>query len=550
MNTLKTRIQALDPAQRGKLRALLSGAAPARTLQGATGPRRVPRQDSPLSLPQQRLWLMSQFDSSSTAYHIPGAFLLSGRFDEPVFAAALHQVAARHEILRTRFEVGADGAPRQRIEPAAAPAYRYGEARLAGPQATAEELDGLARSVVMEPLDLQQGPAWRAVVWRTGADQHLLVLSFHHIVFDGWSLGVFSRELFEAYARLLRREPAPQAQPALQYSDYVAWQADSFDAAARARETTFWQQTLGGHPPPLELPADRPRPATQSFAGALVKRVLPRSLLDRVKQFAASQACTPFGVFLAAYQTLLHRYTGLCDLTVGTPVSGRAVPEIEPLVGVFVNTLPLRVTLDAGTPFRTVLQRVQAASLDAFAHATLPFDQIVEALNPERTPGVHPVFQTLFTYQNAIAPADAGACRHATWTWTPAAPSSTCRWMCSRAATARPACSSTAPTCSTAPASSAWPGTSRPCWPLPSRHPNKPSANCACCRTTNWPRPAPAWPSRAAPCRRMTSWPCSSSAWRWPRRPPPCAGRAAAAAAIAISTGRPTALPTACRPAA
>ncbi len=412
MSSLKNRIDSLNPAQRDKLRALLSGGAQSR------GPRqpalsRTRRADCALSLPQRRLWLMSQFDTEATAYNIPGAFVLKGVLDEAVFAQALQRVAARHEILRTHFYVDAEGEPRQRV--AANPPIDYRHHLPAVPEAgfTPVELEALARGVVNTPLDLLNGPVWRAALFRTGAEQHLLALSFHHIVFDGWSLGLFARELFETYGQLLQGEGSAAKTraddaAALQYTDYVAWQATSFDAAARARESAFWKAALAGQPAPLELPADRSRPAEQTFAGAMVKRVLPRALLDRVKQFAASESCTPFGVFLAAYQVLLHRYTGADEVTVGTPVSGRSVEATEPLIGVFVNTLPIRVQLGASDGFRDVLQRVRSASLDAFSHATLPFDEIVEVVKPERSAAHHPVFQTLFTYQNAIAPMRAG----------------------------------------------------------------------------------------------------------------------------------------------
>ena len=413
MSSLKNRIDSLDRVQRDKLRTLLAGGTQRRGTRPAALTR-IPRADSALSLPQRRLWLMSQFDTEATAYNIPGAFVLSGPLDEAVFAQALRQVAARHEILRTHFYVDAEGEPRQRIVADAPVDYRHGVPALPDAGFTPDELEAMARSVINTPLDLLNGPAWRAALIRTGAAQHLLALSFHHIVFDGWSLGLFARELFEAYALLLHGEASgararDDDAAALQYTDYVAWQALSFDAAARARETAFWQTELAGQPAPLELPADRSRPAEQTFAGAMVKRVLPRALLDRVKQFAANESCTPFGVFLAAYQVLLHRYTGADEVTVGTPVSGRSVEAIEPLIGVFVNTLPIRVRLGAADGFRAVLQRVRSASLDAFSHATLPFDEIVEVVKPERSAAHHPVFQTLFTYQNAIAPMQAGS---------------------------------------------------------------------------------------------------------------------------------------------
>ncbi|MFL6676284.1 MAG: amino acid adenylation domain-containing protein [Massilia sp.] len=395
MTNLESKIRALNPSQRSAVqRALASRAA------ATQGLGRKPVSRSPLSPPQMRLWLTSQLDGASSAYNIPGVFRLSGALRVERVRDALQALQARHESLRTSFGTDADNRPFQRIHPSATPDF----ALLDCPRA---ELAQRMRALILEPFDLGAGPAWRARLLAVGDGEHLLVLSFHHLVFDGWSLGVFARELFELYQAPAGRHSSLLPLPPHQYSDYVAWRAIQPDT--RAADAAWWRAALHGVPALLELPADRARPQAPSYRGAIHKLALPRDLFDGMQALAAAAGTTPYAAFLGLFKTLLYRHTGQADLVVGTPVSGRDQAGLAPLIGVFVNTLPIRTRLDPDQDFGALLAAVKDASLDAFAHQDLPFDAIVEAVNPPRTLSHHPLFQVLYTYQNALAPIQAGA---------------------------------------------------------------------------------------------------------------------------------------------
>ena len=413
MNELKTRIDQLDAAQRERLRALLNRAAQADSAQ----PRREPRSHAPLALAQRRLWLLAQMGEDEGAYNIPGAFIIRGALQPARLQRALGQVAQRHEILRTTFDTDAEGLPRQVIRDRAQIDWRWQADAL--PDAAARQ--GFAQALLRERIDLRNGPCWRVALAPCGGapgaasdrlpggPDHLLVLSFQHIVFDGASLGLFVRELFDAYAddAAADRQPEPQ----LQYSDYVTWQTARFSPAQRQREQAFWQQQLADAPEPLDLPADRPRPLRPSHRGGFVKHLLPLPLFERVKAYARAADTTPYAVCLAAYACVLARHSGQTALVLGTPVSGRQASSLATMLGVFVNTVPIQVALPAGGSFAALVAQVRDTSLAAFEHATLPFDEIVEAVNPARLPGRHPVFQVLYTYQNAVPPVRAAGLR-------------------------------------------------------------------------------------------------------------------------------------------
>ena len=401
MTHLEARIRALSPDQRDALkRAMASRAAAA-----PAGLARQPLALSRLSPPQMRLWLMAQLDGASSAYNIPGVFRLDGALDIGALQQALAAVQARHESLRSVFANDADGAPEQRVLAACTPDF----ALLDPPEANeAHDHDAgsaampVVRGVLLQSFELAAAPPWRARLLPLGPDAHLLILSFHHLVFDGWSLGVFANELFALYGGAAL--PAPRHQ----YSDYAAWRARPAELQSRKAEADYWRGALAGELPLLDLPADRARPQTPSYRGAIHKAVLPRALFDGVVALAAQTGATPYAAFLSVFKILLYRYTGKHDQIVGTPVAGRTHPDLAPLIGVFVNTLPIRSYLDPARPFVDLLQQVKSASLDAFAHQELPFDGIVEARNPPRVSGFHPIFQVLYTYQNALAPIAAG----------------------------------------------------------------------------------------------------------------------------------------------
>lgn len=401
MSSIASKLGELSASQRDVVRRALMGQAAGA---GGVALRRVPCVRSPLSPPQTRLWLMAQLDGASSAYNIPGVFRLDGALELAALQKALETVQRRHEILSARFETDSENVPFQLITPAAP----LDLALLERSEDAQDTLESRIRAVMLQPFDLLRGPAWRARLLADGPGTHVLVLSFHHIVFDGWSLGVFARELFELYSAFSAGQAAMLPPPAHQYSDYVSWRARAGQAARQDSEAAFWRTALADLPAPLELPADHHRPQSPSYRGAICTLVLPRALSEGIVALAASAAATPYAAFLALLKILLMRHTGVHDLIVGTPVAGRQHPELTPLVGVFVNTLPIRTGLCPELGFLDVLAAVKHASLDAFAHQDLPFDAVIEAVNPPRTAGVHPIFQVLYTYQNSLAPMSAG----------------------------------------------------------------------------------------------------------------------------------------------
>ncbi|TFW28927.1 non-ribosomal peptide synthetase [Massilia horti] len=393
MNSLESKILALNPAQRNAVRRALAHRGAAQQ-----GLARQPVARSPLSPPQMRLWLTSQLIGASSAYNIPGVFRLAGPLCVDSLRDALEAMQARHESLRTSFGTDPDNRPFQCIGVSATPDFALLDC-------TASALEERIREVILQSFDLTAGPAWRARLLELGKHEHVLVLSFHHLVFDGWSLGVFARELFELYRDPPGRNGGGLPVPAHQYSDYVAWRASRPDT--RAADAAYWRSALEGAPPVTGLATDKQRPQAPSYRGAIHKLVLPRALFEGIQALAAAAQTTPYAAFLGLFYTLLYRHTGQSDLVIGTPVSGRAHAHLAPLIGVFVNTLPIRTRLAPDHDFANLLAAVKNASLDAFAHQDLPFDAIVEAVNPVRTLAHHPVFQVLYTYQNALAPIDA-----------------------------------------------------------------------------------------------------------------------------------------------
>ena len=400
MEQLKTRIQTLSPQQRRALKQLLrdrgSGKVELTPIEGAT---------FPLSPPQQRLWLLSQLGGASSAYNIPGCFQLTGAIDHDALTEALAEMQQRHEILRTTFHTDSEGRPLQRVSELQTIDYQLISGGLPGsaaPTGSDAEIATIVREVLLQPFDLTAGPNWRARLLSLDATRSVLILSFHHLVFDGWSLGVFATELFAAYARLTGQSDAELPEPKYQYKHYVGWRRSHDSEAQLARETQFWRGALAGELPVLELPADKARPRISSYRGAIHKCVLSREVFDTLKSLARRASTTPYVAFMSLLKVLLHRYTGQTDLIVGTPVSGRERAEDASLIGALINTLPIRSRLDPQLGFREMLGRERAASLDAFAHQMLPFDAIVEAVNPSRASGCNPIFQVLYTYQNAL----------------------------------------------------------------------------------------------------------------------------------------------------
>jgi amino acid adenylation domain-containing protein len=335
----------------------------------------------PLSPLQQGLWFLDRLEPGRPAYNIASAVALRGPLDRAALAAALSGVVRRHEALRTRF-AEVDGEPRQEVlppAPVALPFFDISEA----------ELEELGRQQARQRFDLDRGPLLTAALARLGEEEHVLFVTVHHLVFDGWSEGVFWRELSALYTG------AELPEPGLQYADYAVWQRRRLDGPRLAEQLDGWRERLDGLPP-LELPTDRPRPPRQRFRGGLRGWTLPAPLAGAARDLARREGATPFMALLAGFGATLGVYSGQDDFAVGSPLAGRNASGLEGLVGYFVNMMTLRLDLSGRTGLRGLLARVREESLAAFSQPDVPFDLLVQELNPERDLSRNPLFQVAF----------------------------------------------------------------------------------------------------------------------------------------------------------
>ncbi|MBL0696563.1 non-ribosomal peptide synthase/polyketide synthase, partial [Comamonas sp. JC664] len=353
----------------------------------------------PLSFAQQRLWFIDQFEPGSAAYNIPTAVLLEGDLRPELLQQALEALTSRHESLRTTFAaLGEDSV--QRILPRLDVALPLVDLS----SLSASEQDAETRRLVSEeaqrPFNLAEGPLLRARLFRLAPERHVLVLTLHHIVSDGWSMGVLIRELGALYLSLTQGTPSPLAPLPIQYADFAAWQRGWLHGPVLQAQLDFWRHQLTGAPPVLELPTDRVRPAVQTYRGASLPFSIPQSLAARVNALAQRHGATPFMVLLASWQLLLSRYSGQDDISVGSPIAGRTRSELEGLIGFFVNTLVLRARIDSGASFLQLLAQVKQTTLGAYEHQDVPFEKLVEELRPQRSLSHTPLFQVMFSLQN------------------------------------------------------------------------------------------------------------------------------------------------------
>jgi amino acid adenylation domain-containing protein len=353
----------------------------------------------PLSFAQRRLWFLDQLLPGSTAYTFSPALRLHGPLDAGALRGALEEVVARHEALRTTFPTER-GEPFQRVVPAAAVPLPVHDLSGETPAEREARAQALAAELLERPLDLATGPLLRAELLRLGPEDHVLALAIHHIVFDMWSLGVLYDELAALYAA--RREGRPNPLPALpaQYGDFTLWQRERLDGPGLERELAHWRARLEGATALLDLPTDRPRPAVQDFAGGTCLSTLPADVRDACTDLQRRQQVTPFMSLLAGYAALLSRLSSSVDVSVGTSVAGRGEARFERLAGFFVNTLVLRIDLGGDPSFGELLQRARHVALEAFDHQDVPFERLVDELQPERTMSHNPLFQAMFTLQN------------------------------------------------------------------------------------------------------------------------------------------------------
>jgi amino acid adenylation domain-containing protein len=360
---------------------------------------------APLSFAQQRLWLLHQLAPHSAAYHVPGVLSLTGKLRPEVLAAALEEIVRRHEALRTVFAVHR-GEPVQAVLPPGARLLPLVDLGGLPEEARQAEAAQLASTEARRAFDLAAGPLLRTLLVRIGdADdtEHRLIVVMHHIVSDGWSLGVMLGELAALVDAFAEGRPSPLPPLPFQYPDFAVAQRRELQSDLLERQLAHWRSRLAGAPG-LDLPTDRPRPAVLSDRGAAVPVALPAELTRGLRALAQEERATPFMVLLAAWAALLSRHSGQDDLTVGSPVAGRDRREVEPLIGCFVNTLPLRVRLEDDPPFRALLGRVREITLAAYDHQSVPFERLVEDLAPERDRGRTPLFQVLLALHNAPQP--------------------------------------------------------------------------------------------------------------------------------------------------
>jgi amino acid adenylation domain-containing protein/non-ribosomal peptide synthase protein (TIGR01720 family) len=368
----------------------------------ATTARLRPRPDrespAPVSFAQQRLWFLDQLMPGNVLYNMPAAVRLRGALDIAALERAINATVERHEALRTTFHVE-DGVAVQVISPRAHIEMCRINLRGMLPEEREQEAGRLAAEEASKPFDLAAGPLLRITLIDLEPAEHVLLVTMHHIIADGWSIGVFVREIAAHY------QGCPVAPLPVQYADYSVWQREWIRRGALDPQLSWWKEQLSGELPVLDLPADHPRPATPTFRGGRCRRMLRSELLSALREVGRERGATLFMTLLAAYQTLLYRYTGQEDVIVGSPIAGRNRAEVEDLIGFFVNTLPLRSRLDGAASFSALLERVRETTLGAYANQDVPFEMLVDAIAPERDRSRNPLFQVAFVLQNAPAPA-------------------------------------------------------------------------------------------------------------------------------------------------
>jgi NRPS condensation-like uncharacterized protein len=352
----------------------------------------------PLSFAQQRLWFLDQLEPGSTFYNIPSAIKLSGVLNVDAMERALTEIVRRHEVLRTTFSQ-VNGEPQQIISPAEP--FRLPVIDLSDrpDEERQAEMKRLISEEAVRPFDLLRGPLLRVTLLRTGAEEHTALLTNHHIVSDGWSIGILVREVAALYTAYRAGRPSPLEELQIQYADFAHWQRQWLQGDALERLMSYWRRRLAGAPV-LELPAAKPRPAVQTFRAAQQGVELSREVTEGLKALGRQTGVTLFMSLLAAFDVLLYRYGGQTDLLIGTPIANRNRLETEALIGFFINTLVLRIDLSGDPTFIEVLQRVREISLEAYAHQEMPFEKLVEELQPDRSQYHSPFFQVMFVLQN------------------------------------------------------------------------------------------------------------------------------------------------------
>jgi amino acid adenylation domain-containing protein/HAD superfamily phosphatase (TIGR01681 family) len=363
-------------------------------------PRRSGQNHVPLSFTQQRLWFLDQLHPESPVYNFPIALRLRGPLNVEALQHAFRAIVTRHEALRTRF-VSMEGNPVQVISEPLAVELPLADLTQMVPALREAEVQRLAMAEARRPFNLSKDLMLRVLLLKLEPAEHILVVTIHHIATDAWSMGILFRELAAFYGAFIGGQKPSLAELPIQYSDFAVWQREWLQGEVVQKQLRYWKQRLAGAREFLELPTDRPRPAAQMFRGATQKFILPEGVSGALKQLSRREGVTLFMTLLAAFKTLLYRYSKQEDILVGSPIAGRNRLETEESIGFFINTLVLRTDLSGNPTFKELLPRVREVALGAFAHQDMPFDKLVEELHPERNAGHAPLVQVMFVLQNA-----------------------------------------------------------------------------------------------------------------------------------------------------
>ena len=353
----------------------------------------------PVSFAQQRLWFLDHLEPGNLAYIVPGAFRFAGPLDVAAFTESVNEIIRRHEILRTRFS-DLEGEPMQVIEEPRRLAIPLLDLTHLPEPERAAEVQRLTEREAGRAFDLERAPLLRVTLLKLREDEHIVLLTMHHIISDGWSMSVLLQEVAALYEAYAQGQPTPLPALPIQYADYAVWQREHLQGEVLAGQLAYWKKQLQEAPPVLELPADRPRPAVRSSRGACLSFAVPRKVAAGLRALGRGEGATLFMTLLAAFKVLVYRYTGQSHIVVGTSVAGRNRKELEGLIGFFVNTLVLHTELSHAWSFAEVLRRVKETALGAYAHQELPFERLVEEFQADRSLSYTPLFQVFFSLQN------------------------------------------------------------------------------------------------------------------------------------------------------
>ncbi|MEH1934754.1 MAG: amino acid adenylation domain-containing protein [Nostoc sp.] len=373
--------------------AIAQNPTPENDPQNQTIPQVANRESAPLSFAQQRVWFLEQLQPNSRAYIVSNAQRLTGKLNAGVLQQSLNAIVVHHEALRTNFIRSLDGNPIQVIG-----TPRPVELKVI--QVTQEQVECLLNQEAQRPFNLESDLMLRATLLQVDEQQHILLLVMHHIASDGWSIGILWQQLAALYEAFLSGKPSPLPKLPIQYADFAVWQHQWLSGEILSGQINYWKTQLVGANTVLELPTDRPRPPVQTYQGAVQSLMLPQTLSASLKELSHQQGVTLFMTLLAAFGTMLHRYTGQEDILIGSPIAGRNQVETEGLIGFFVNTLAIRTNLSGNPSFRQLLSQIREVTLEAYAHQHLPFEKLVEELQPERNLSHSPLFQVMFAFHN------------------------------------------------------------------------------------------------------------------------------------------------------